>query len=109
MGFIGILLLALAAQRAQAHPRQLEEQPQRLAEEEPPAAALVRPDTTGCLIMAGGACPMVQVAAVEVPHQPRLLQPLLQLPSQHLLQQLPSQHLLHKIQHFQYFSLQLEG
>ena len=123
-GFIGTLLLALVAQRTQAHPVQLG-QPQRLAGEAVPAH--VHLDITGCLIMAVGVCPMVQLAVAMVAlHQPHLLQPLqlqnlllprvalqnLLRPQQHLsqshLQLNPNQPPPHKIQHFQYLFLTLE-
>ena len=95
-GFIGTLLLALVAQRTQAHPVQLG-QPQRLAGEAVPAH--VHLDITGCLIMAVGVCPMVQLAVAMVAlHQPHLLQPLQHLNQPHLqlnLNQPPP----HKIQH----------
>ncbi|OGH33194.1 MAG: hypothetical protein A2953_02945 [Candidatus Levybacteria bacterium RIFCSPLOWO2_01_FULL_36_54] len=123
-GFIGTLLPAPAVHRVQAHPRQLG-QPQHLAGEA--VAAHVHLDITGCLIMAVGVCPMVQLAvAVVALHQPHLLQPLqlqnlllprvalqnLLRPQQHLsqshLQLNPNQPPPHKIQHFQYLFLTLE-
>ena len=70
-GFTGTLVHVLAAQAEQV-PHLLEQH--LLLEEQ--VAVLVHPDITGCLIMAVGACPMVQLAAEEpLQPQPRLNRP----------------------------------
>ena len=109
-GFTGTLVHVLAAQAEQV-PHLLEQH--LLLEEQ--VAVLVHPDITGCLIMAAGACPMAQLVEVEVVHQPQLRLNRAQhhrqlLPTLLLLQLNPPNQLqLHKIQHFQYLFLALEG
>ena len=91
----GMLLLVLAAQAEQV--RHLPEQHLLLVEE--PLAVLVLRGITGCLIAAGGACPMVQLAAAaETLRQPRRRQLHRQLLNLLLLQVNQHQPLVHRIQ-----------
>lgn len=64
----GTLLLVPAAHREQVRLPQ-PERPLHLAEEQ--VAVPVHPDITGCLIMADGACPMVQLEAAALRLQPQ--------------------------------------